>query len=239
MLKKILSIALCIAMVFTLFACSGNSTMSSDSSSSSNSNGNLKTQIQNCTPLVDYSGNTKIEQMDTVTFGLDSKSEPIEWLILEKNNNKALLLSKYVLDKHRYNDINERIDITWEYCTCRKWLNSEFLNSVFNKKEQGAIIVTDLVNNDNVEYGTKGGNNTKDKIFLLSIDEFNKYFETQDVRAYDINDKTDDEAWLLRSPGREQHMIAYVGYWGLVDYGDGSIDEGAIRGIRPAMWVKY
>ena len=152
--------------------------------------------------------------------------------MLEKGNGKALLLSKYILaEYHYYND--EKVDITWENCTLRKWLNSEYINTIFSKKEQGAILTTNVINNDNEKYGTKGGNNTKDKLFLLSIDEAYKYFSNSSQRSSTYN-------WLLRSPGKSQNVAAYV-------YEDGDITEDIdnayystdVQGVRPALWVKY
>ena len=61
----------------------------------------LKPQLQNVTPIIDYVGNTSIDQMDYVTFGLDENSQPIEWIVLEKSNNKALLLSQYLVRKSK------------------------------------------------------------------------------------------------------------------------------------------
>lgn len=194
----------------------------------------LEPQIKNAKPITDYDSNTSINQMDYVTFGLDEKSEPIEWIVLEKSNNKALLLSKYVLTTHTYND--ESVDITWENSTIRKWLNSEYINTIFSKKEQGSILTTDVINNDNAKYGTKGGNNTKDKLFLLSIDEINKYFSSGNQRAATYKGGSSG-LWWLRSPGNPQNDAAYV-------YNTGTPNEAGRRvgddnGVRPALWVKY
>ena len=243
MLKKILSIALCIAITFTLFACSGNSAMSSNGSSSGGSNSSLRAQIENCTPLVDYSGNTIVEQMDTITFGLDENSNPIEWLVLEKNNNKALLLSKFVLLSKGYHNEGDgtETDIIWSDSDIRKYLNSELINSIFSKKEQGLILTTDVINNDNVEYGTKGGNSTKDKLFLLSIDEFNKYFKSEKQAKTTFSDgdthSGDSDVWWLRSPGGRQSSAATVRF-GFLDTSGGSVNS-VYNTVRPAMWVKY
>ena len=242
MFKKFLSVTLSLFLVVSLAACAGGSdtiSVSSDDggqvSSGGGFNANLKSQIQNCTPIVDYAGNTSIDQMDTVTFGLDENSEPIEWIVLEKSNNKALLLSKYVLTSHRYRYNDDNVDITWENCTMRKWINSEYINTIFSKKEQGSIITTDVVNNDNAQYGTNGGNNTKDKIFLLSIDEVKKYFSTDNQRVATF--KFGSSYWWLRSPGNEQDFAAYVDSFGFLnEYGE-YVDND--HGFRPAMWVRY
>ncbi len=238
MLRKILTLLMSLELILTITACgSGTTTIKVTNEDGSTQNvvlESLKPQLQNVTPIIDYAGNTSIDQMDYVTFGLDENSQPIEWIVLEKSNNRALLLSKYLLTTHSYND--NYADITWENCTMRKWLNSEYINTIFSMKEQDSILTTDVINNDNAKYGTKGGNNTKDKLFLLSIDEVNKYLGTgaQRVATYKGGGSN---GWWLRSPGRIQDFAAGVGRNGyLNDFGARVYDA---YGVRPALWVKY
>lgn len=107
--------------------------------------------------------------------------QPIKWRILNISNNQALLLSDKILDTCRYNA--GRVSITWENSTIRSWLNNYnasfnslskdysaigFLNDAFTHEQQEAVNVSFLNNADNIEYGTNGGNDTEDLIFLLS-----------------------------------------------------------------------
>ncbi len=131
--------------------------------------------------VTEYDDNTTIDEMETVTFGsypqLDasgSKKKPIEWIVLDRKGNRALLLSKYILDCKCYN--KEYKDITWETCYLRRWLNNDFYYQAFDSNEQNKIKTTNVINNNNIDYGTNGGNNTKDKIFCLSIEEIRRYF---------------------------------------------------------------
>ncbi|MBR1453827.1 MAG: hypothetical protein IJ593_04200 [Lachnospiraceae bacterium] len=238
MFKKLLTLLMSMSLILSLAACSNGTTTvqvtREDGSTETIVLESLKSQLENVTTITEYAGNTSIDQMDYVTFGLDEKSEPIEWIVLEKSNNKALLLSKYVLTSHTYN--GENADITWENSTIRKWLNSEYINTIFSKKEQGSILTTDVINNDNAEFGTKGGNNTKDKLFLLSIDEVNKYFSSDNQREATYKGGSSN-FWWLRSPGYYQDNAAYVGNGGdLREAGYGVYDG---NGVRPALWVKY
>jgi hypothetical protein len=100
--------------------------------------------------------------------------EPIEWQVVDQNENGTLLLSRYVLDGAQYND--ERTDVTWETSSFRKWLNSDFYNLAFNQKEQARINTVTLVNEDNQLFGTPGGKDTKDRVFVLSLPELRHYF---------------------------------------------------------------
>ena len=116
-----------------------------------------------------------------VTFGTYEQDgneangpEPIEWEVLDINENGMLLVSKYVLDVQPYNV--EQTGVTWETCTLRSWLNSDFLNAAFDSDEQSRINTTYVVNADNSYNGTDGGNDTYDKIFCLSVDEILRYY---------------------------------------------------------------
>ena len=183
----------------------------------------------------------------TIKFGRypqASKNENalIEWLVLKNDGSKALLISKYALDCQRYN--TSGTDVTWETCTLRRWLNGSFINSAFSAEEQKQILHT-TVTVDRSPYRTNPGNNTKDRVFLLSIAEAQKYFGSKSVRqcqgtvycfaqgAYKVGDGYC--LWRLRSPG-SSGCTAYV-------YNDGSIneygypvDEGTIA-VRPALWI--
>lgn len=60
-------------------------------------------------------------------------AEQIEWMVLAVEGDEALLLSKYALDTQPYHDVE--VDITWEKCTLRTWLNETFLAAAFDAGE--------------------------------------------------------------------------------------------------------
>ena len=122
---------------------------------------------------------------DTLCFGSyeqdgdeSNGKEDIEWIVLDKTDSNVLLISKYALACRTYNDIHE--SVTWETSELRNWLNNEFLNAAFDSVEQDCIINTTVTNDDNPEYGTEGGNTTEDKVFILDLNEAEKYFENDD-----------------------------------------------------------
>lgn len=184
---------------------------------------------------------------------------PIEWLVLARDGDKALLISRYGLDAQPYN--KDHTSVTWETCTLRTWLNGTFYNKAFSSAEQAAILTTSA---DNSKYqcysggSTNGCNNTQDKVLLLSYAEANKYFGvTYDNRrntksrvaptAYAIAqgayadsfrrtaDGTAAGQWWLRSPGLyHQDYAASVLTDGSFDGHDVSSDYGS---VRPALWV--
>ncbi len=116
---------------------------------------------------------------DFVEFGAyeqdgneDNGKEPIEWQVLENENGRMYLISKYVLDCKPLHNKTE--DVTWETCTLRAWLNSEFMNAAFSAEEQTQIPSVELVNEGNNRYNTNGGNNTTDKVFVPSLNEIKR-----------------------------------------------------------------
>ena len=135
-----------------------------------------------------------------VTFGsyeqdnnMSNGQEPIEWLVLENDGESLFLLSKYVLDAQPYStafNVQERkaYPITWEQCSLRAWLNSTFYTTAFNAGEQ-LRIETSLLDNS-ISYdsffkeGITGGNDTFDKVFILSHREIEKYFPLNEIYFY-------------------------------------------------------
>ena len=199
-----------------------------------------------------------------ITFGTYPQTKagndatPIEWLVLARDGDKALLISRYGLDAQPYN--KDYTSVTWETCTLRTWLNGTFYNKAFSSAEQAAILTTNVDNSKNQCYSgwsTNGGKNTQDKVFLLSYAEANKYFGvtynnssntksrvaptayaiaqgTGKNSSYKTADGIDAGWWRLRSPGVSQYDAAYVStdgslYANRVNVGSGS--------VRPALWV--
>lgn len=115
-------------------------------------------------------------------------TEQIEWIVLKKDGEDALLISKNILDTKPYNGSGG--DITWEDSSIRKWLNDDFYNTAFDARERMAIMLTRHNNPDSYEYyesdyqevrsvedwagsgiGAVGGEQTEDFVFLLSWEE--------------------------------------------------------------------
>ncbi|MCL2634707.1 MAG: DUF6273 domain-containing protein [Oscillospiraceae bacterium] len=153
------------------------------------------------------------------------------WLVLEKSDSAALVLSLEIIEEREYHLTLE--EITWEHSAIRQYLNGEFYNS-FSSEDQNRIISTNIVNNNNPEYDTVGGSNTNDNIFLLSIDEANNYF-TDDSARIAKNAYFAARWWWLRSPGDSGFFAAFVNYSGGVNVGGSIVDDGG--GVRPAMWI--
>jgi len=165
--------------------------------------------------------------------------------------DRALLITEEIIEQRSYHD--ETVDVTWETCTLRTYLNSEFYRK-FSAQEQAMILETSITNADNQWYGTNGGRSTRDKVFLLSLEEVVKYFgdsgqlENRNPNSeYLIDDKYNGERvayfvynsgfwWWLRSPGFVLYHAAYVDTDGdSTLLGDWVNRKG---GVRPALWYK-
>ena len=132
------------------------------------------------------------------------KYEPIKWRVLSVDGNDALLFADVALDVQKYN-LNYK-SVTWTTSSIRSWLNGygasanepqtdyshkNFLNAAFSSEEKNAIKITNVINDNNISYGTAGGNTTSDKVFLLSesevyhTDTAEKYGFTKTNSIYD------------------------------------------------------
>ena len=166
------------------------------------------------------------------------KYEPIKWRVIKCENGEALLLSDIVLDKQKYNKRLKKV--TWEKSTLRKWLNKKFMNRAFSSSEQEAIHTTKVINEDNYYYKTDGGNDTLDKIYLLSLSETDEEKEYGFTDSYGMTikysnyaDLDDYQYWGLRTPGEKNISAAAVDMSGKAYLGGGESDMEL--GIRPVL----
>lgn len=204
--------------------------------------------------LAESAGRTPLRAGSTFVFGhyeqdgnTANGEEPIEWIVLQDDGERALLLSRYALDCQPYH--TEKADVTWAGCTLRTWLNGAFLESAFTAVERQAI-VTDSIPNDrsngNVQWTTDGGGTTRDSVFLLSYNELGVLFSAKDDRkadstAYAHNLRYPSVmsligngiTWWLRSPGRNQSEGCFVNTQGAFD----SQPVTSKAGVRPAIYL--
>lgn len=185
---------------------------------------------------------------DIIKFGryeqdndLSNGAEEIAWRVLAQVGARSLVISVMGLDEKPYHA--EKEDVTWEGCTLREWLNNDFYTAAFNERERERIELTNVVNEDNPNYSTDGGDDTEESIFLLSIAEAERYFDSDEDRiikptAYAIAHGAWRSSgwWWLRSPGGTQAVAAGVFTDGRISYA-GSLVNHEVRLVRPAMWI--
>ena len=187
------------------------------------------------------------------TADQNDEKQPIKWRVLSVDGDDAFLLADQSIDCQLYNEEFE--SVTWETCTLRTWLNSTFMNNAFSTEEQEAIKTTKVVTKDNLYYGTKGGNDTTDAVYLLSMDEMNKSvygFDSDEARkanntsyvkkikmnstSMNSENKT-SKFWWLRSPGITGFYFSIVGEVGVVDYRLCSQVDSDYIDVRPALHI--
>lgn len=211
----------------------------------------LSVEMENPMKIYAAEKNREIAIGSIVTFGSYEQDndpgdgyEPLEWVVLDQKEDRILLLSRYVIDCKPYHSVDT--DITWENCDLRDWMNHGFFRTAFSEKQQEQIMETEVKNSDNKQYDTYGGNDTYDRVFLLSIEEVGKYTGSDQEReaiatkyAQEQGVWSDDEGayWWLRSPGINTYIAAYVDDHGGV-HGDGHDVNYDNVGVRPALWVK-
>ncbi len=178
------------------------------------------------------------EQDNDVSNG----KEDVEWLVLAKEDNKLLLISRYALDCQPYD--TSGADVTWETCTLRSWLNDTFINDAFSSEEQAMIATTTAYADKNPYSNIDPGKDTQDKIFLLSFAEAKEYFSHNQTKQCKATAYAEAQGaivkekcqWWLRTPGRDIGTAACVCSTGEVSlYGVYTSFDG--NAVRPAMWV--
>jgi len=184
-----------------------------------------------------------------------------DWRVLEVEKDKVLILSEAILEQRAYHPCYA--GVTWENSKMRQYLNGEFLNN-FDPADKDKILETRVTNPDNLWYGITGGNDTFDKVFILNLDEVDRYFgDSGDYlnkrrKKYDNGQWiADDDGWILsnihdssrvakhnglasfwwlRSPGYSDCTVAYVSTTGNIPPNGDRVCIGR-GGVRPALWI--
>lgn len=213
-------------------------------------------------------------QKDNVFFGNYFQSngttkDPVKWRVLSNAGGQLFLLSDQNLDALQYH--TEQEDVTWETSTIRSWLNGydasantggsngidytgdNFLNTAFSAKEQTAIAETNVVNDDNDETGADipidAGDDTTDRIFLLSLTEtYNKkyfpnycfstntaYVADGGKFGYSMYGVGESDSWWLRSPGSYRWYAAFIEWEDGSSVSDGNPVNNESTAVRPAF----
>lgn len=186
----------------------------------------------------------KYEQDNDSSNGI----EDIEWIILAKDDNKMLVISDKAIDCKPYH--SSYGNTTWEECSLRRWLNDTFVNEAFTTEEQEKILTTNVTADANPDYDTDAGNDTEDKVFLLSIEEVNRYFNNDSERqcvsteyakangayTYEIDGASNCFWWLRSQGGYSNKSASVVNSDGTVSKYGNAVDDNRDC-VRPAMWI--
>lgn len=170
---------------------------------------------------------------DIVVFG------DIRWYVIAKTETGCTLLTEKPVIKMPFNRAGYQTTDTWDKSTVRAWLNEKFYNT-FTDEEKALIAKTHNSNPDNREYGTPGGSDTDDYIYLLSVDEANALDSKILKCGYWYG--MDNQWWWLRSPGVNKDYTAYVGNnsdgKNRID-SSGDISGNSYGAVRPALNLHF
>lgn len=172
---------------------------------------------------------------------------PIKWKVLDVKGNKALIITEKCIEAKLFNDTQEKV--TWEDCSLRKWLNNEFYSFAFSDEEQERILLSEIVSEDTSLLCAMGGTSfvTKDKVFVLSVQEAHKYFDADESRRAIVTERAKlngadydvfqgNGRWWLRTTFKDVGVAYAILFLGRVgDFGYPVSDEDGC--IRPCMWI--
>ena len=164
---------------------------------------------------------TELKIGDIIKFG------EYHWLVLDVQEDKALIITEDVVEEREYHD--ENVDITWENCTLRKYLNGEFLG----KFDVERVVPTNNKNRHNLWHINIGGEDTVDSVFLLSFDDAITYFNENIDRQAKFNGE--HCCWWLRTQKNYESKAIFI-TWGGSTAGGECVDVPV--GVRPALWLK-
>ena len=201
-----------------------------------------------------------VKKGDIVSFGKypqrdsDRYKEPIRWIVLEKKEDKVLLFSSFVLNCLPFDSDHDPFywPATWEKCTLRCWLNSDFLE-FFTPEEKSSILVSRVKADPNPDFASDSGEDTEDRVFCLSLAEIDRYFDSREDAFAAPTDYARMKGLILSADppgycsywlrtagfnGRFMAIIAPYGKRGQTALSKGSPYNSRYEGIRPAMWVR-
>lgn len=105
---------------------------------------------------------------------LSDGAEAIEWIVLARQNDRVLLISRFALDYAPFNTGSALS--TWDYSTLLQWLNQSFFTTAFTNTEQSIICLSRIEAGTNMRFRSDFGSTTRSRVFLLSLDEAKDYF---------------------------------------------------------------
>jgi len=173
--------------------------------------------------------------------------EKIEWVVLDVEDGKALLLSRYCLDCMPYEA--EKEQASWGESLVRDWLNNEFYNTAFSNYEKSMISLSNVASDQSANDNTvEPGVITEDHVFLLSVTECREYLDSVSDRkciptAYAVNNGASGSHegvstyWWLRTTSNNHHQALYVDDSGSIRSGGLKATSTEFRTVRPAIWI--
>ena len=175
--------------------------------------------------------------------------EDLEWMILYQNNDKLLLLSRYILDAVPF-CVGDTVD--WEHSDLRNYATLNFFPNAFGEYEKQRLISVASSNVNN--------NPVIDYVNVLNMIEIETFFGKEKARdkvlatkgtPYAIGNglfvRKDNDNWydgyssywlrdmIVSSRYKYYPNVEYNGYVNRTGYVSNTLNIG----FRPAIWIKY
>lgn len=151
------------------------------------------------------------------------------WIVIDINQDQKLakLLTEDIICERSYHERGS--GTCWSLCSLRHWLNGEFFNQYFSTEERSKVQKVQIENYGNEDFGTEGGPDTMDFIFLLSKSECESINRYRKINKY----------WWLRTPGYFQgqamHVLTNESHIDRYSY----TEVENLCGVRPCMYYHY
>lgn len=205
------------------------------------------TEVPTDTPVTELEVDTITAQTsvgDFVYYGTyeqnnndEDGKERIEWLVLDEEDGRYLLITSEVIDCVCYNNVWR--DTAWGNCSLRDWLNTSFLTEAFTENQINSIAYSEHTDED--------GNSASDQVFILNAEELRENFNSNNERTAGATPYAEAKGvyvysngncwWWVSDAGADPHYARYVNCEGaILEYG--MLVFNNVFGVRPAIWIK-
>lgn len=188
-------------------------------------------------------GDLVVSDDGLVSFGsyeqdnIDDEKEELKWIVLYEEGDQRLLVTEQVIDAFRYNSVWE--ETTWKSSSLRAWLRKDFMDEAFTEEEKQRIVEKDRTDKNGIE--------STDSVFIMNVDELNKYLGSEEDRKTSATDYAlargvyeclDHCWWWVSDQGETSPFYAaYVNCIGDI-LENGMLVFCSDFGVRPAVWIR-
>lgn len=161
--------------------------------------------------------------------GTSVAGKPIRWVVLDKQDGRALLVTEQCVDYLPFDEVGDAED--FESSTLHGYLNGSFMYFAFNDVERGLIDGDVTIPDSFLLYDFDPSD---DFLHATSVKDGNEAMDwwTSTVQEY-IGSSLYSDFYYEGQP-----MANYVSTWGEINSGDDGSEEDDPAGVRPAIWVK-
>ena len=195
----------------------------------------------------------EIITMGRYPCGAGGEVHPIEWQVMEVEEERVLVLARHILEARPYGMSPE--PTCWETSDLRRWLNEEFLPQAFSEAEIGRILGEAELPEAGMDaflwqmfgmYTTTGG--IRERVFVPMVEDMARWYPQEaesamfyhgaeaEATLWAQEQGATEGCWWLRE-SMQQAAMAYI-CSPCASVGVSAISETNLQGVRPAMWLR-